>query len=514
MSSGAPSLRTPTELTKRLQQLALQRRRYDGGEEGSARSRLRVVQESGGAASPAAAAAGEAAAATFEGLGLPPALVRAAHEMGFDRPSPIQAATVPLVLRGRSVLAQAQSGSGKTVAFSLGLLVRVLEEAGGSAAGRGGSQTRALVLTPTRELAIQVLEQAVRPLAAHLGPGLTVHLAISGTSSSSPSSAAAGTASSAPPPLPSPGAATSPSSLERAVAAAGAAGGSSSRGGSTGDGGSPAGVAAARVVIGTPGKVADLLKRRALDARSVRVLVLDEADSMVADAGFRAKTLQICRRLDPAAQRLLFSATFPPAVVDLASRLLSDPDLVLVERDEELVLDVIRQLWVDARSYPGGKIVFLADIYSLMTVGQSVVFVETRAEADQVHAALSGAGYSVSVLHSGLDAEDRDRTMREFREGASSVLIATNVLARGANVDSVCLVVNYSLPTDRRGRGDCETYLHRIGRTGRFGRRGTAISLVDSEASLRVLEQIRDHFGADVARVEADPEALANEVQI
>jgi ATP-dependent RNA helicase DDX19/DBP5 len=200
--------------------------------------------------------------------------------------------------------------------------------------------------------------------------------------------------------------------------------------------------------------------------------------------------------------------------VDFAAKLVKNPNLVLIEHDEELVLEVIKQLWVDTRQYPGGKIMFLADIYALMTIGQSIVFVETRDEADDVHATLSGAGYSVSLLHSSLDADERDSTMRDFRDGASSVLITTNVLARGANVDNVCLVVNYNLPTDRHGHGDYETYLHRIGRTGRFGRKGTAINLVDTDGSHRVLEEIQVHFNATMTQVEADPEALANEIQI
>jgi ATP-dependent RNA helicase DDX19/DBP5 len=508
---SSANLGTPTELNKRLQQLVLQRRLDQVA--GDAHNRLRIVQQSGGVITHFSvcngdisdAKRGAAATTTFEDLRLPATLVRAVHEMGFDRPSPIQAATLPLILEGRSVIAQAHSGSGKTVAFSLGLLVRVLHADSGAA--NLENRTRALVVTPTRELAIQVLEQAIRPLSAHV-PGFTAHLAISGSSSVAASpKATAATIASSPPPSACTAVSQPASSLEWAVATA--TPGSANRRGSA----ARLAGANARVVIGTPGKVTDMLKRRTLDVRSVRVLVLDEADSMV-DSGFRAKTLQICKRLHPSAQRLFFSATFPPTVIDLASSLVKDPDLILVERDEELVLDVIKQLWVDVRSYPGGKIMFLADIYSLMTIGQSVVFVETRTEAEQVHATLSGAGYSVSILHSGMDAEDRDRTMQDFRRGASSVLIATNVVARGANVDSVCVVVNYSLPLDRDGNGDCETYLHRIGRTGRFGRKGTAINLINSESSLHVLEQISNHFGAPVTRVEADPEALANEVQI
>jgi ATP-dependent RNA helicase DDX19/DBP5 len=179
---------------------------------------------------------------------------------------------------------------------------------------------------------------------------------------------------------------------------------------------------------------------------------------------------------------------------------------------------VIKQLWVDTREYQGGKLEFLADIYSLLTIGQSIIFVETKRSADTVHRTLSDAGYTCSVLHGGIEPEMRDVTMDAFRRGESNVLITTNVLARGVDVDNVCLVINYDPPTDQNGQPDFETYLHRIGRTGRFGRKGTAINLVDDMKSLQVLTMIEQHFaknGAEmIARAEADPEKLADVIEI
>lgn len=179
---------------------------------------------------------------------------------------------------------------------------------------------------------------------------------------------------------------------------------------------------------------------------------------------------------------------------------------------------MIKQLWVDTREYQGGKLEFLADIYSLLTIGQSIIFVETKRSADTVHRTLSDAGYTCSVLHGGIEPEMRDVTMDAFRRGESNVLITTNVLARGVDVDNVCLVINYDPPTDQNGQPDFETYLHRIGRTGRFGRKGTAINLVDDMKSLQVLTMIEQHFaknGAEmIARAEADPEKLADVIEI
>jgi len=179
---------------------------------------------------------------------------------------------------------------------------------------------------------------------------------------------------------------------------------------------------------------------------------------------------------------------------------------------------VIKQLWIDTRSYDGGKIEFLSDIYSLLTIGQSIVFVETKKNADVVHRTLTESGYTSSILHSGMDGEERDLTMKAFRNGESNVLITTNVLARGVDVDNVCLVINYDVPVDANKDPDFETYLHRIGRTGRFGRKGTAINLIADERSLEVLAAIEQHFSKDgkemIQQAEADPEKLAEVIEI
>jgi superfamily II DNA/RNA helicase len=231
-SSSSSSTGTPTELTKRHQQLALQRRPGQHQQQQSSQLAHLVADQS----------------ATFESL-IPPHLLRSVYEMGFNRPSAIQASTLPLILDGRNVIAQAQSGSRKTVAFSLGVLVNVVTSSSPST-----MTTQALIVTPTREHAVQVLDQAIRPLSAHM-PGLVARLAIAGSDgAASPAGGGAGRAG-----------------LHSAQAAV-----------------------SAHVVIGTPGKVTDWLKRKTLDVRSVRVFVLDEADSMV--EGFRAKTLRIYRQ--------------------------------------------------------------------------------------------------------------------------------------------------------------------------------------------------------------------------
>lgn len=175
-------------------------------------------------------------------------------------------------------------------------------------------------------------------------------------------------------------------------------------------------------------------------------------------------------------------------------------------------------MWIDTRNYEGGKIEFLSDIYSLLTIGQSIIFAATVDNCNKIHRSLTENGYTCSVLHGRLLPEERDATMDDFRMGKSNVLVTTNVLARGVDVDNVCLVINYDPPVDRDQNPDFETYLHRIGRTGRFGRKGTAISLVDDAKSVDVLAAIESHFAKEgkemIAQAEADPEALADVIEI
>ena len=437
------------ELTKRLQKLALERQKESKGD------RLKIIQST----DPSSGTAHLTSAKTFQELNLPKHLLEAIFAMGFDRPSAIQEEALPRILADppRNLIGQAQSGSGKTAAFTLGMLYRINIDT--------PATTQALCVTPTRELAIQIVDNAIKPMAANMH-GLKIELG-----------------------------------LAQAFVPKN-------------------GYVDAHIVVGTPGKITDWIKRKSLRLQNLKVFVLDEADQMVAESGHRAKTILIRKALPTTCQQLLFSATFPPAVIEYAEKIIENPTKILIEDGPEfLMLDIIKQLWIDTRTYEGGKINFLADIYSLLTIGQSIVFVGTIKNADRVHDTLTQAGYTCSILHSGIEAAQRDATMEAFRKGESNVLISTNVLARGVDIDNVCLVINYDIPVTQNNAPDYETYLHRIGRTGRFGRKGTAINLVDDEHSLRILASIEEHFkkkGQDelIKKAEADPEALADEIEI
>lgn len=432
------------ELAQRLQKLALERQKENRHE------RLRVIQGD--------SSSHLSSARTFQELNLPPHLLDAVFAMGFERPSAIQEEALPRILAEppRNLIGQAQSGSGKTAAFVLGMLYRITVDT--------PATTQAVCVTPTRELAVQIFTKTVTPMACNM-TGLKVQLALSG---------------------------------EQIMK------------GSTVD---------AHLVVGTPGKIVDWLKRKILITKYVKVFVLDEADNMVGEGGHRANSQLIKKNMPSKVQSLLFSATFPPKVVDFATKMVQNPDKILIASGPEyLILDVIKQLWIDTQLYEGGKLQFLADIYSLMTIGQSIVFVATKRSADEVHHTLEASGFSCSVLHGQVDNQERDATMEAFRRGESNVLITTNVLARGVDVDNVCLVVNYDPPVDKRGEPDFETYLHRIGRTGRFGRKGTAINLICDQKSIEVLAAIEAHFSVGgkemIHNVAADPEALAEVIEI
>eukprot|EP00934_Nitzschia_sp_Nitz4_P005043 Nitzschia sp. Nitz4//scaffold404_size10607//8869//10348//NITZ4_009069-RA/size10607-snap-gene-0.75-mRNA-1//-1//CDS//3329551105//5033//frame0 len=433
------------ELTKRLQKLALERQKQFAGD------RLKVIQND-------ASLKHLTGAKTFQELNLPKHLLDAIFAMGFDRPSAIQEEALPRILADppRNLIGQAQSGSGKTAAFTLGMLYRINVN--------DPPTIQALCVTPSRELAIQIFDKAVRPMAANM-QGLKIQLAIAGTQAEKGK------------PLP------------------------------------------AHIIIGTPGKVVDWLKRKIIKTNDIKVFVLDEADQMVSESGHRANSQLIKKMMPKTCQSLLFSATFPDEVITFADKMVDRPDKILIERGpDSLVLDVIKQLWIDTREYDGGKIEFLSDIYSLLTIGQSIVFVESKRNADMVHKTLTDGGYTCSILHSGLEPADRDTTMLAFRNGESNVLITTNVLARGVDVDNVCLVINYDVPVDKDRKPDFETYLHRIGRTGRFGRKGTAINLIGDEQSIAVLAAIEQYFAKEgtemIHQAEPDPEKLAEVIEI
>ena len=364
---------------------------------------------------------------TFADLGLRPELVAALDRLGYEEPTPIQAEAIPLLLTGRDVLGQAATGTGKTAAFALPLLQGLPTEA-----DRDGRPS-ALVLVPTRELAMQV-SQAVhtygRDLGARVIPvfgGQPIFRQLK--------------------------------QLDRGV----------------------------DVVVATPGRAMDHLERGSLTLDGIRAVVLDEADEML-DMGFAEDVEAILSQAPQERQSALFSATLPRRIAGLADRHLRDPERISIAREEtpEGEAPKVREVaYVVPRHH---KAAALARVLDVEEPEATIVFCRTRIEVDELTATMNGRGYRAEALHGGMDQAQRDRVMQRLRSGAAELLVATDVAARGLDVDTLTHVVNHSLPSA------VESYVHRIGRVGRAGREGVAISLVEPREH-RAMKAIQRHTG-------------------
>ncbi len=368
---------------------------------------------------------------TFADLALAPTLQAGLEALGYATLTPIQAQALPAILAGRDVIAQAPTGSGKTAAFGLGLLQGI---------DAGATRTQALVLCPTRELADQVGKQ-LRKLATGIA-NLKLSVLCGGI------------------PL-----APQLASLAHAP----------------------------HVVVGTPGRVLELVQLDALDLRGVRVLVLDEADRML-DMGFDEPIRALVKRTPKDRQALLFSATFPDAIRLLATAMLRDPLEASVDGDAHAPRIEAHFFEADpARRGPQ-----LAALLLQFRPDSAVVFCNTRRDADDVAGSLAHYGFTALALHGDLEQRDREEVLVRFANRSCNVLVASDVAARGLDIEDIGAVVNYELPTD------ADTYLHRIGRTGRAGRDGLALSLVAPGERNRVA-LIEQRQGAPIRYARIDP---------
>jgi ATP-dependent RNA helicase DDX19/DBP5 len=370
---------------------------------------------------------------TFEELGLSKELLQGVYAMKYNKPSRIQATSLPLIAKDppKNLIGQAKNGSGKTACFVLGMLMKVNTKV---------EEVQALCVVPTRELARQILS-VLETMGKYTG--VKVYCAVKQTEE------------------------------ERNVRQS---------------------IIRDHIIVGTPGRVMDLIKRRLFNPATVKIFVLDEADVMVDTQGMGDQTLRIKRALSPQVQTLLFSATFSEQVQALAQRVAPNASQIAVKR-EELNLDNVQQYYFMCEG-ADKRFDLLSDIYGCLTIGQSIIFVHTRASANELTKRLREEGHTVSLLHGGdMSPEERDRVIDEFRRGTTKVLVTTNVLARGVDVLQVTVVVNYDLPLDVNNQPDPETYLHRVGRTGRFGRKGLAINFVYDRYSLKQLQDIEKYLG-------------------
>ncbi|XP_040398520.1 ATP-dependent RNA helicase DDX25-like isoform X2 [Cygnus olor] len=257
-----------------------------------------------------------------------------------------------------------------------------------------------------------------------------------------------------------------------------------------------------QIVIGTPGTMLDwCFKRRVVNMKRISLFVLDEADVMIDHQGFSYQSIRIQRALPRGCQMLLFSATFKETVWNFAMQIVSNP-IIIKLRQEELTLSNIRQYYFVCRNREE-KYEALCNIYSSITVGQAMIFCQTRRSADWLSVEMSKDGHKVAMLTAELTIVQRANVIQRFRDGKEKVLITTNVCARGIDVAQVTIVVNFSLPVNQQKQLDFETYLHRIGRTGRFGKKGIAFNMVERQTTYLV-HSIEEHFQSEIKRLDPD----------
>jgi len=249
-----------------------------------------------------------------------------------------------------------------------------------------------------------------------------------------------------------------------------------------------------QVVVGTPGRISHLIRTRALKTDDIQVFILDEADEMLSE-GFKGQIYEIFKDLSPTVQVCLFSATLPPECLDMTSKFMRDPVRVLVKKDE-LTLEGILQFYV-AIEKEEWKLDTLCDLYESLTISQAIIYCNFQRKVDSLTAEMEKRDFTVSAIHAGLSQDERMLIMRQFKNGSTRVLISTDLLARGIDVQQVNLVINYDLPRD------VDNYLHRIGRSGRYGRKGTAINFITG-ADVRKMKEIEKYYATQIEELPAN----------
>jgi len=361
----------------------------------------------------------------FDDMNLKEELLRGIFAYGFEKPSAIQQRAIMPAIKGYDVIAQAQSGTGKTATFSIAALQQI---------DFSIQKCQALVLAPTRELAQQI-QKVIMALGDY--QNVKCHACIGGTAVRK--------------------------DLETLSAGV-------------------------HIIVGTPGRVFDMISRGALSPENMNMFILDEADEMLS-RGFKDQIYDVFRRLPANIQVILLSATMPVDVLEVTKRFMRNPINILVKK-EELTLEGIKQFYINVEKEEW-KFETLTDLYETMTITQAVIFLNTRRKVDWLKDRLEEKSHTVSSMHGDMEQGEREKIMKEFRSGSSRVLITTDLLARGIDVQQVSLVINYDLPNNR------ENYIHRIGRGGRFGRKGVAINLITSE-DVRTLKDIEQFYNTSI----------------
>lgn len=377
---------------------------------------------------------------TFESMQLKKKLLHGIYSYGFEQPSAIQSRAITQIISGKDIIAQAQSGTGKTATFSIGML---------QVCNFDKNELQALILSPTRELASQS-----NKVVENLGDMLNVKsFALVGGNKINKSDL---------------------NKLQNNQI---------------------------HVVSGTPGRVLDLVKRGTLIVKNCKMLVLDEADELLSESlGFKQQIYDIFTKLPKSCQVVVVSATMSKDIIEVTKKFMTDSVKILVKQDQ-ISLEGIRQFYVNVEKEEW-KFDTLCDIYDSLTITQCVIFCNTKRKVDWLSNKLLQSNFSVISMHGDMKQDERDKIMNEFRSGHSRVLISTDVWARGIDVQQVSLVINYDLPENM------ENYIHRIGRSGRFGRKGVAINFITKDDK-QLLRQIEKFYKIKIKPMPANLEQLS-----
>ena len=376
---------------------------------------------------------------TWDELELEPNLLRGIFGYGFEKPSPIQSKAIKPVIEGNDVIAQAQSGTGKTATFTIGALQRV---------NIAEQTTQVLILSPTRELSTQTAK-VVSNLSAFMD-GLKIKTLFGG------------------------------SAIE--------------------EGSSFSSRNVPHIICGCPGRVYDMMRRDKISSKSIKLIILDEADEMLS-SGFKEQVYNIFQYLNNDIQVCLFSATLPDGINAIVEKIMRNPIRISVKR-EQLTLEGIRQFYV-ALDDDRQKYTTLKNLYSFINMSQTIIYCNSIKRVQDLYEAMCEDSFPVCRIHSNMEKSERDKAFNDFRSGSSRVLISSNVTARGIDIQQVSVVINFDLPK-------CvHTYLHRIGRSGRWGRKGVGINFI-TRRDVQQLKKIEEHYSTQIQELPADVTFLRN----
>ena len=362
---------------------------------------------------------------TFDDLNLKEELLRGIFSYGFENPSPIQQKAIPVVNSKKDLIAQAQSGTGKTGAFTIGVLNNIDVDS---------NTTQAIIINPTHELSNQNFN-VMKELSNYMN--INIQLVVGGTSVSQ-----------------------CKSDLEK----------------------NP------HVVVGTPGRILDMIQKRYLETKNIKLLIFDEADEILS-YGFKESIYNIIKFIPLDTQICIFSATMPNEIVELTNKFMREPEKILVQK-ENLTLDGIIQFYINVK-HSDWKYDTLIDIYETINVSQCIIYINSKNRLIDICNGLKDKGFPVECIHGDLSSDLRKSIMEDFKSGKLRMLLSTDLLSRGIDIQQLSLVINYDLPIEK------ETYIHRIGRSGRYGRKGVSINFV-TDRDVDKLKELQSYYNTKI----------------